>query len=407
MKGLSDEFVSLVVTSPPYWGLRDYGVEGQIGLEPDFREYVGKLVAVFHELRRVLRRDGSFYLNLGDTYSASGGAGGQYRKWHSKNRLDGFKKSHGHRDRVIPSKCLLGIPWRVALALIDDGWILRNDIVWFKPNAMPSSVKDRLSNTWEHLFHFVRSRKYYYDLDAIRIPHKAVSLERAERFVRNKECFDPRRHKSDPRGGHQNPFRVLENVAKRGLNPKGRNPGDVLNVDGVTFTRRVGRITEHEVEKAKAQPSLRIKRWIYRANPKGKNPGDVVGFWSKYRDEEFGQKPNLFVRKGHSGYYDREGNLLINPLGKNPGDVLRTGDFWEIATKSFKGAHFAVYPEELCVRPILSSSPLGGLVFDPFIGSGTTAVVAKRFGRRFLGCDINPEYVRMAEERISKVEVIT
>lgn len=129
------------MTSPPYWALRDYGTQGQLGLEPDFQEYISKLLEVFDGLKRVLKRTGSFYLNLGDTYS---------------------------RGRVIPAKCMIGIPWRAALALINKGWILRNDVIWHRPNSMPSSVKDRLSNTYEHIFHFVKSKRYYYNLDAIR-----------------------------------------------------------------------------------------------------------------------------------------------------------------------------------------------------------------------------------------------
>lgn len=399
MKSLPDDSVNLVVTSPPYWGLRDYGVGGQIGLEPDFRVYVRKLVEIFHEVKRVLKSDGSFYLNLGDTYSAGGGAGGQYRKWCSKNRIDGFKKFDGHKDRKISAKCLLGIPWRVTLSLIDDGWLLRNAIIWHKPNAIPSSVKDRLTNTYEHVFHFVKNRKYYYNLDAIRVPHKYVTVERVKKYIENKEHHDPSKHKTDPRGMNQPPSKVLENSAKKGLNPlgknpgdvlttvqdftrpktnlvmktggmlpppnlhkenpermwnpKGKNPGDSLSIDGVSFTRKVGKITKHEIEKARNQPSKRILRWIYKPNPLGCNPGD----------------------------------------------------FLVISTRGFKGAHFAVYPEELLRRPILSSSRISDVVFDPFIGSGTTSVVAKKLGRHFLGCDINPDYVKMARRRVKDVIV--
>ncbi|MBI2183955.1 MAG: site-specific DNA-methyltransferase [Thaumarchaeota archaeon] len=439
--------------------MRDYGIKGQIGLEPDYREYVNKLVSIFVELQRVLKKDGSFYLNLGDTYSHSGGAGGQYHRLSSKNRIDGFKKYQGHRVKSLPPKCMIGIPWRIAFALIHKGWILRNDIIWHKPNALPSSVKDRLTNTYEHVFHFVKSRKYFYNLDAIRVPHKVVGVtdlrppgilrqrlyERSRynfskdphlkqyqgKFESDSEKFgSPRARRTrkefqqrdyHPNGknpgdvvnltnreltlikffrskgsggnpGHgiqgstlgethylgKNPGDVLavvqdatrpkaDGVMKTGgmlpppnvhkenperlWNPKGKNPGDILKIDGVSFTRNVGRITRHEVEKAKSQPSKRILRWVYRPNPLGRRPGD----------------------------------------------------FWIINTRGFKGAHFAVYPEELLRRPILSSSRVGDVVFDPFIGSGTTAVVARKLERRFLGCDINPEYVRMAEERLRGV----
>jgi len=160
-----------VVTSPPYWNLRDYGTEGQLGLEPTYEDYVQHIVEVCRELWRVLTKDGSFYLNLGDTYA--GNKLGKTDKKVAEYVKDSQKNLVKTRPANISAKCLIGIPWRVALALIDDGWILRNDVIWHKPNCMPSSVKDRLTNTYEHIFHFVKSRKYYYNLDAIRQPHKS------------------------------------------------------------------------------------------------------------------------------------------------------------------------------------------------------------------------------------------
>jgi site-specific DNA-methyltransferase (cytosine-N4-specific) len=163
------------MTSPPYWALRDYGIKEQVGLEPDFREYVSKLLKIFDELKRVLKRAGSLYLNMGDTYSGGGSHSklGGVETWGKLCGMkDGFpdKSPQASITNHIPAKSMIGIPWRVALALIDKGWILRNDIIWHKPNSMPSSVKDRLSNTYEHIFHFVKSKKYYYNLDAIRVP---------------------------------------------------------------------------------------------------------------------------------------------------------------------------------------------------------------------------------------------
>jgi len=384
---LPDESINMVMTSPPYWGLRDYGVEGQIGLESDFRDYVRKLIELFHELKRLLKRDGSFYLNLGDTYSASGGAGGQYEKWHSLNRIDGLKKYEGHKDKTIPAKCLLGIPWRVALSLIDDKWILRNDIIWHKPNGMPASVKDRLTNTYEHVFHFVKSKKYYYNLDAIRVPHKFVTIERVKRYIKNKERYDPSKHKTDPLGMHQPPTKVLENSAKKGLNPLGKNPGDVV------LTERASKLIDFfKRKRSGGNPGHGIEgSTLGSGHPLGKNPGDVYEGKFSVNAESFGSPRARASRQK----YDRFSQSYY-PKGKNP------GDFWNICTTPFRGAHFAVYPEVLCVRPILSSSRPGDVIFDPFIGSGTTAVVAKKLGRRFSGCDINPKYVKIAKERISK-----
>jgi site-specific DNA-methyltransferase (adenine-specific) len=284
------------MTSPPYWALRDYGTKGQLGLESDFREYVSKLLGVFDELKRVLKRTGSFYLNLGDTYSRGG---------------------------AIQAKCMIGIPWRVALALIDRGWILRNAICWYRANSMPASVKDRLSNTYEHIFHFVKSKKYYYNLDAIRVPHKFAAK----------------------------PFNIRVRDAQKG----------------------------------------RLQ-------------------------SKWGILSMAIAHGGHTGKTVRHDH----PLGKNPGDL------WTINSKQHPFAHFAVYPEEICVGPILSSCPEQvcvkcgtprfsndccecndgfhpGIVLDMFAGSGTTPVVARKLGRDYVGIELNPEYVKIAKQRLASV----
>jgi DNA modification methylase len=405
---LPDESINMVMTSPPYWGLRDYDVEGQIGLEPDFRDYIKKLLEVFHELKRVLKNDGSFYLNMGDTYSASGGAGGQYDKWHSLNRVDGLKKFEGHRDKKISAKCLLGIPWRIALSLIDDKWILRNDIIWHKPNAMPSSVKDRLTNTHEHVFHFVKNKKYYYKLDAIRAPHKCAEKDKRS-LLRRVE------HKS----GKNKLDNAQIGFNGVGYHPLGKNPGDVF------LTKRACNLIDFFKRKGSGgNPGHGIEgSTLGSGHTLGKNPGDVLEYDSKYAENSYGQSLQGFIRNQSIAKARQQSRIdakllfpndkekqqeYINfihdhsghPLGKNP------GDFWNICTRPFKGAHFAVYPETLCIRPILSSSRTGDVVLDPFIGSGTTAVVAKRLGRRFSGCDIKPEYVKMAEERLKTAQKI-
>ena len=182
LRGLPDQSVDCCVTSPPYFGLRDYGEEGQYGLEASPAEYVETMRALFAEVRRVLSDDGTLWLNLGDSYSSTGGMSGV-----GPNALVGSTKRQGERrtrpsgrrDRAeiplgaqstLPNKNLMGIPWRVAFALQDDGWILRNDIIWAKPNAMPESVTDRLSTKHEHLFMFSKSPRYWFDLDPIREP---------------------------------------------------------------------------------------------------------------------------------------------------------------------------------------------------------------------------------------------
>ena len=296
MEKLPNESINLVMTSPPYWGLRDYGVRGQIGLEPTWQEYVAKLVRIGKEIMRILKKDGSFYLNLWDTFQ---------------------------------DKMKLGIPWRVRFALNEIGWISRADIVWHKPNVMPSSVKDRLSCTYEMIFHFVRSKKYYFNLDAIREPHKTV-----------------------PGKGLTNRFSIWhEKTRYRGKFSKTANP------------EKFG------------SPRARSMR-TYRNVPTNPPHRSPYGEWA------------AMAR-----------NLAYNPKGKNPGDVFT------INTKPSRIAHFAVYPEALCTKPILSSSRLGDVVFDPFVGGGTTTAVAKKLGRKFLGCDIHPKYVRIAKERLDGTKV--
>jgi len=182
MEGLAqlpDESVQCVVTSPPYWGLRDYGIEGQLGLETAPEKYIEKMVRVFNEVKRVLKNDGVLWLNMGDSYAKNGMPGG-----HNGGNPHG--KFHGHtprkRDRVstrVPKSCkpkdLIGIPWMLAFALRADGWYLRNDIIWAKPNSMPESVVDRCTRAHEYIFHLTKSEQYFYDADAIRVPFKDLA----------------------------------------------------------------------------------------------------------------------------------------------------------------------------------------------------------------------------------------
>jgi DNA modification methylase len=372
MRQMPPESVDLVMFSPPYWGLRNYGEDtetvwgdgwrGQLGLEPDFRMYIEHLMEIGNLVWRVLKKTGSWYLNLGDTY---------------------FEKQ------------LLGIPWRIALALQEKGWILRNDIIWHKPNAMPSSVKDRLTCTYEHIFFFVKSRRYYYDLDSIREPHKTkFGYQYPERLTK---------HDLGRVGNYSYP----DPLHTKEYHPLGKNPGDIFRVktaDEEAFkevlrswgTDKYGEYHGQalkDYQSVGAQNPSEVKRRIiegFKKHPfQGKNPGDV--FRDKTANEE------VFKVGGMRLPPEPEEEGAFHPLGKNP------GDFWEITTKPFKDAHFAVYPPEICVRPILSSCPPDGIVLDPMCGSGTTCAVAKALGRNYIGIDINPKYVEMARKRVARV----
>jgi DNA modification methylase len=302
LEELPSDSVHCVVTSPPYWGLRDYGDENQMGLESSVSEYIDKLVDLGEELERVVRDDGCWWLNIGDVFA---------------------QDSIDIGESELPRKSKLLLPHRVAIALAESGWVVRSDVVWSKPNPMPHSTSDRLNEEKEFVFQLANSSDYWFDLDAIREPYSESSIDRIE------------------------------------------SDAPILN-----------RATEEYSESTPIDG--------------GAN-------------------------------YSRE----INPGGKNPGDV------WEATVPTFSEAHFAVYPEELVERPIKASCPPEvcsdcgqpyvrtedtdstwestcgcdtgesgpGIVLDPFMGSGTTAAVAKRLGRRFIGFELNPDYVAMAQKR--------
>jgi site-specific DNA-methyltransferase (cytosine-N4-specific) len=227
LRTLPDESVSCCVTSPPYFGLRDYGIPGQYGLEPMPAAYVATMAAVFAEVRRVLAKDGTLWLNIGDSYAGTGETG---RKDAQEIGRDGLPQYGSlvqaeRRDRRLridyglPAKNLMGMPWRLAFALQDDGWILRNAIVWAKTNPMPESVTDRLSTTYEHVFLFARSSRYWFDLDAIREPLTAPGRMPGATAFHARDI-------SHPRSG---------TGAYCGPADDGKNPGDVWSIPTTPF----------------------------------------------------------------------------------------------------------------------------------------------------------------------------
>lgn len=298
LRSLPDGIVHTCVTSPPYWGLRDYGVAGQIGLEPTPEEYVEKMVEVFREVRRVLRDDGTLWLNLGDSYAGHTKAGDKRFGNPEFNKNRPSRAQTKTPGKSVPTglkpKDLVGIPWRVAFALQADGWYLRSDIIWHKPNAMPESVKDRPTKAHEYIFLLAKSPRYYYDADAIREPHARLWNEK----------------------------------------------------NGGSFAK-----PNHEEAQAKK----------------------VSGALN------------------HRGSYP-----MPNPKGRNKRTV------WTVATKPFKGAHFAVFPPDLIEPCILAGSPPGGVVLDPFFGSGTTGMVAQKHGRQWIGIELNPDYIEIAKRRLAE-----
>lgn len=322
LRDLPDESVHCVVTSPPYWGLRDYGVEGQIGMEPTPQEFVSRMAGVFEEVRRVLRGDGTLWLNLGDSYAGNGSAYGE-----AKSTLQGSKQSFRMGAKRMPkrgyglkAKDLVGIPWRVAFALQDLGWWLRSEIIWAKPNPMPSSVKDRPTVAHETIFLPSKSARYYYDHEAVREASQSKSIQ-----------------------------------SERSL----------------SFAREV------------AEPA---------------RPGQG---YSQHRDSRKVKVPDGWDRgAGPHGTIHREGRTKAEyqKVEILPGRNLRS--VWTIPTHPFPAAHFATFPPALVEPCIKAGCPVGGVVLDPFFGSGTTGVVAKQLGRDFVGIELNPEYVAIARKRL-------
>lgn len=273
------------VTSPPYFGLRDYGHDGQLGLEASPDEYVANLVEVFRCVRDVLRDDGTLWLNVGDSYARTGGTDRKVSASAKVGSTRNTLKQMSDRTRSAPSglkdKDLIGIPWRVAFALQADGWYLRQEIIWAKPNPMPESVRDRRTKSHEQIFLLSKSPKYYFDHEAIREPEIC-----------------------------------------------GRMLGPALH-------------------------------------------------------------PDAKSTNGNGGLARRKSDGKRNKRS-----------VWTIATRPYKGAHFATFPPALIEDCIRAGSPAGGVVLDPFMGSGTTAAVAKLHGRRYLGSELNPDYRPLIEERL-------
>jgi len=302
LKTIPDRVIDCCITSPPYYGLRDYGCDGQIGLEKTPEEFIQKLVDVFHEVKRVLKDDGTLWLNIGDSYWGSGSRGYDFTdKWSDASKvqsnskgtenLSNIPKLVGTTDTGIKNKDLIGIPWMLAFALRKDGWYLRQDIIWHKPNPMPESVKDRCTKSHEYIFLLSKKPHYYFDYEAIQ--EQAITGE----TIRDK------------------------------------------NAEG------------------------------YQADyPNG---------------QRFSAGSHVYAKNG----------------------MRNKRDVWSITTKAVREAHFATYPEELVKPCILAGSRVGGVILDPFFGSGTTGRVAVSLNREYIGIELNPEYIEIADRRTDNVQM--
>ena len=436
LQKLPSESVDCCITSPPYYGLRDYGVAGQIGLEESPEAYVSKLVDVFREVRRVLKKEGTLWLNLGDSYSrdvAKGGSGpngkhdfipdyGNARKIMSESK-GSFDGGVGRADRApvrvggpnLKPKDLIGIPWSVALALRADGWYLRSDIIWHKPNCMPESVTDRPTKAHEYIFLLSKSQKYYYDSEAIK-ESQSGTIHKARTFGAKKQIGTKRNDigRTFEDNGDRNkrtvwtvatkpyseahfatfPEKLIEPCILAGTSEKGYCPA-------------CGKAWIRQVEKSRAtyqktdDPTINTGR-------KGMN---------RYRE---GESDKYVLAIPQSELADM---LKKAAMGKEAETEARFGSKWAhwIRTDS-SGARVPTFADAKEIYELLgveipfdgepgdwlpscscSCDPVPAVVLDPFFGAGTTGLVAKKLGRRFIGIELNGAYIGMAQKRIAAV----
>lgn len=423
LKTLHPQQFNTVVTSPPYWGLRDYGtatwkggdadcdhknhrdgagradgvvddrgqrsrdgvgsmggdckrcgatrIDQQIGLERTPAEYLDRMVGVFREVWRVLRDDGTVWCNMGDSYCSTDKCGGGSMENTGKQTVvDGvvpsWEATRLKRPPIdgIKPKNLMGMPWRLAFALQADGWYLRSDIIWHKPNPMPESVTDRPTKSHEYIFLLTKSERYYYDAEAIKEDVTGGAHARGDGVNPKAAAHNNSRTQRSLPSHKSNPTEKVNGIRPRYKMPDGWDTGP----GGHGSFHRKGR-------------------------EKGRSPKDNGR-------EEQGLKVSDRFGRG-SGWRNKQNESFSGSVNELV-DSRNKRSVWTVATQAFPEAHFATFPEELIQPCILAGCPVGGTVLDPFSGSGTTGVVALRYHRDFLGIELNPEYAKMARRRITQ-----
>ncbi len=294
LRMMPPDFVDCCITSPPYYGLRDYGIDGQIGLEQSPTDYINRLVEVFAEVFRVLKPEGTLWIVIGDSYAGGNKGAARYPDNAKKWKQGTNKGTVGNRTAYkyatdCKDKDLIGIPWMLAFALREKGWYLRQDIIWHKRNPMPESVTDRCTKAHEYIFLMSKSRSYYFDKEAISEPAATKPI--------------------------------------------------------------VGNCNTH-----------------------------------RYVGNKYTKDPNAFFRTKSGNAYDNKGK-------RNKRDV------WTVSTSRESGAHFATFPEQLITPCVLAGCPQDGIILDPFMGSGTTAMVARKYQRHFVGFELNPDYIDIINKK--------
>lgn len=370
LRKIPDASVNTCLTSPPYWSVRDYEADEQIGLEDSVEEYVERLVKVFREVKRTLTSDGTAWLNIGDCY------------------INGAKVGDPAWKR---NKQLALVPFRVAIALENDGWWVRNTVVWQKPNAMPSSASDRFTNAWEPVFLLAKSERYFLNLDAVRVPHKTEDhIERRRAMDGNadgkaKGQAELRRWLNSPR--HRATIDGMKEVRRRPNAPQATELAAYLRA----AAERKG-VTIKDVAKTLNQPFERVRHYFRTDEIGSRRPPEET--WSTLKE-----LLSLDDRYDEAMAVEVGDNVFRNhPKGRNPGDVQ---SFSLTGGASDAKGHFAVMPPSLASWCLQASLPSGGICLDPFLGVGTTGMAALALGGRIVGIDVRDDYLELAAERFS------
>lgn len=351
MKHLPDSCVDVCITSPPYFNLRDYGVNGQIGMEYDPDAYIDNLMAVFNEVRRILKDDGSCWVNIDDVYS---------------------------------EQSLLCIPDRFKIRMTDSGWICRNEIIWHKPNAMPSSAKTRFNTDFEKMFFFTKKKKYFFNTQYE--PLKSALPKSNSNRKNTLGKYASTEQEASVRQG------MTKKRGEKIIFVRKQLPNQEAFVSFMRSRTNVDTIIENST-----LTRSKVEHWFRK---------DQSGF--SYPSVEDWNEIKWLINDWSDEFQEMDQKLTDVTIETD--DILKNAHkgrikraVWSINTKPFKGYHYAAFPEELVRTPILACTDEGGIVLDPFSGSGTTAVVAKKLGRNYIGMDLNPDYVTLANRRLDEV----
>lgn len=387
LKELDDNSIDCVVTSPPYWGLRDYGVPGQLGLEPTYQEHIQNIVKLFRVMKPKLKDSATVWLNYGDSYAAT---------INGTKAKDVLNDDRAFRDKpfstiqgFLKPKDLVMIPNRIAIALQEDGWWIRSEIIWHKPNPMPESTKDRPTSAHEKIWLITKSKKYYYDADAIREPLASSSITRL-----NQPNLKNQKGSTRANGG-----------MKSNGNMKAVRPYRVLDADQRPEFIETRDLPEHD--KLRKYLSASRKENKITIDQIEKHFGNQAGHHWFEKNGSYPSKDDWIKLKKLLNFddtYDKQlttinvksGLKQNHPLGRNKRNV------WTITTKPCKEAHFATFPKDLVEPCIKAGCPEGGVVLDPFGGSGTTGIVAQSLNRSAILIELNPDYIEIAKKRIDK-----